>query len=308
MATGDQLDEWIGRLRLIPDEARAFAVGREQAEREYGFDAAAVEDLLARGLPHADGAPGTDGEGPLLWPTDLQYLSLRLDRGRVYQGVLHRWASALTAFSARAETPVAIRCRAYAPPGTTVELLAPGGERVRAEAAGPGGGPVALGFEATMRGALAPLPDALAHTLGELLADLASYDFCWLRPPLEADLAFVRGTRLANCRSTAGLLVEEAPRLGVEARLVHGLLLAPPYSTPHNWAEVRGQDGWVALDPLLLGLLARFAGLDAAAWPPQRSPGAILLGLTTPGAPLVTSASDGAPLEATFLTKPLVEA
>lgn len=298
--TGDEIDGWIARLREIPDAARDFAVAREQAEREFGFDAGAADELIARGLPHAGG-----DDGPLLWETDLQYLGLRLGCGRVYQGVLNRWAGALTSLSARAETPVAIRARAYAPPGTTVELLAPGGERVRAET---GGGGAALGFETAMRGELSPLPEELSHTLGELLADLYAYDFCWLRPPLEADLAFVRRTRLANCRSTAGLLVEEAPRLGVEARLAHGLLLAPPYSTPHNWAEVRTDDGWAALDPLLLGLLARFAGLDRAAWPPQRSPGAILLRLTEPGTPLVTAADTGAPLDATFLTKPLVEA
>jgi hypothetical protein len=301
--TGDELDGWIARLRAIPDAERDFAVAREQAEREFGFDAEALQELIARGLPHAGGA----GE-PLLWATDLQYLGLRLGCARVYQGVLNRWAGALTSLSARAATPVAIRCRAYAPLGTAVELLAPGGERVRAEAAGGGGGAAALGFETTMRGELPPLPAELAEALGELLADLAAYDFCWLRPPLEADLRFVRRTGLANCRSTAGLLVEQAPRLGVEARLAHGLLLAPPYSTPHNWAEVRTDDGWVALDPLLLGLLARFAGLDAAAWPPQRSPGAILLRLSEPGTPLVRAADTGAPLEATFLTKPLVQA
>lgn len=302
MATGDALDGWIARLREIPDGEREFAVGREQAEREFGFDGDAVEELVARGLPCARG----EGGEPLLWPTDLQYLGLRLGCARVYQGVLNRWAGALTSFSARAETPVQVRCSAYAPPGTTIQLLAPGGEVVRAEAGARGTAP--LGFEATMRGELPPLPPALAAALRELLADLAAYDFAWLRPPLEADLAFVRRTRLANCRSTAGLLVEAAPALGVEARLAHGLLLAPPYSTPHNWAEVRTDGGWVALDPLLLGLLARFAGLDAAAWPPDRSPGAILLRLTEPGTPLVTDAATGAPLEATFLTKPLVSA
>lgn len=297
MSTGDEIDGWIARLREIPDAERDFAIAREQAEREFGFDAAAVGELIVRGLPQLAG-----DDGPLLWATDLQYLGLRLGCARVYQGVLNRWASALTSLSARAETPVAIRCRAYAPAGTAVELLAPGGARVRAEASGA----PSLGFETTMHGELAPLPDELARTLGELLTDLASYDFCWLPPPLEADLAFVRRTRLANCRSTAGLLVEDAPRLGVEARLAHGLLLAPPYSTPHNWAEVRTDDGWTALDPLLLGLLARFAGLDPSAWPPARSPGAILLRLAEPGTPLVTAADTGAPLEATFLTKPLV--
>lgn len=296
-ASGDELDSWIARLREIPDDERDFAVTGEQAEREFGFDAETVEDLIARGLPHA----GEDG-GPLLWVSDLQYLGLRLGCARVYQGVLNRWASALTSLSARGETPVAIRCRAYAPPGTAVELLTPGGQRVRAEAGTP------LSFETTMRGQLSSLPAQLGDALGELLADLASYDFCWLWPPLETDLDWVRRTRIANCRAAAGLLVEAAPALGVEARLAYGLLLAPPYSTPHNWAEVRTGDGWVALDPLLLALLTRFTGLDPAAWPPQRSPGAILLRLGEPGTPLVVDADAGTPLEATFLTKPLVQA
>lgn len=301
MGDGDELDGWIAALRAIPDAARDFAVAREQAEREFGFDAAAVAELVARGLPHA---PARDGAGPLLWATDLQYLGLRRGCARIYQGVLNRWAGALRAFSARAEVSLQIRCRAYAPSGAAVALRAPGGERVHGVA-----GAAPLAFETTMRGAPPALDAATARTLDALLAELAAYDFCWLRPPLEADLAFVRRTRLANCRSTAGLLVEEAPRLGVEVRLVHGLLLAPPYSTPHNWAEVRSAAGeWVALDPLLLGLLARFAGLDPAAWPPRRSPGAILLALTEPGTPLVTEADSGAPLEATFLTKPLAGA
>lgn len=273
-----------------------------QAEREFGMDAALADELVARGLPCAPGPPG--GDGPLLWPTDLHYLGLRLGCATVYQGVLNRWAGALTAFDARARTRVEIRCTPYAPPGTAVDVLVAPGERLRGRA-GDRAAPLQFVAESVGDGAGGgrALGARVEAALGELLADLASYDFCWLRPPLETDLAFVRRTRLANCLSTACLLVEEAPRLGIEARLAHGLLLAPPYSTPHNWAEVRGEDGWVALDPLLLGLLARFAGLDAGAWPPARSPGAVLLRLAEPGTPLVTAADDGAPLEATFLTK-----
>lgn len=256
-----------------------------------------AQRLLAAGLPHADG-----DDGPCFWRTDLHYVALRLGCTPVYQGVLNRWAGALTALSARAETPVEIRCRAYAPAGATIELLAPGGERLRTVAGDRAAPP--LRFAAVMRGAQPQLDGRLEAALGELLADLATYDFCWLEPPLETDLAFVRRTRLANCLSTACLLVEEAPQLGVEARLAHGLLVAPPYSTPHNWAEVRADDGgWIALDPLLLGLLARFAELDAGAWPPPRSPGSVLLRLTEPGTPLVVAGETGAPLEATFLTR-----
>lgn len=290
------IDAWVARLRAIPDERRAFAVAPEQAEREFGVDAALARRLVDAGLPHASG-----GDGSRFWRTDLHYVGLRLGCATVYQGVLNRWAGALTSLSARTRTPVEVRCRAYATAGTTVELLAPAGERLQATVGDRSAPP--LRFAAVMEGAPAELGGAPAGALGELLADLATYDFCWLEPPLETDLAFVRRTRLANCLSTACLLVDEAPRLGVEARLAHGLLVAPPYSTPHNWAEVRTGDDWVALDPLLLGLLARFAGLDAADWPPPRSPGSVLLRLTEPGTPLVEDAETGAPLEATFLTR-----
>jgi hypothetical protein len=298
-STGDELDGWIARLREIPDGDRAFTADPARAEREMGVDAALARELIARGLPHADGE-----DGPRFWPTDLHYLGLRLGCATLYQGVLNRWAGALTAFSARPATDVEIRCSAYAPRGTPVELLVAPGERLRANV---GDRAAPLRFEATTRGAWPSLDGALDGALGALLADLATYDFCWLQPPRETDLAFVRRTRLANCLSPACLLVEEAPRLGIEARLAHGLLLAPPYSTPHNWAELRAPDGtWTPLDPLLLGLLARFAGLDPEAWPPGRSPGAVLLRLGEPGAPLLRAAEDGAPLEATFLTKALV--
>lgn len=301
MGTGDELDGWIGRLRAIPDADRTYTVDAERAAREFGVDAALARELIARGLRHGDGEDGAGGVR--FWPTDLHYLGLRLGCATIYQGVLNRWAGALTAFSARPATPVEIRCTPYAPRGAAVELLVPPGERLRANA---GDRAAPLRFEATMTGAPPPLDGTLTAALAALLDDLAAYDFCWLQPPRETDLAFVRRTRLANCLSTACLLVEEAPSLGVEARLAHGLLLAPPYSTPHNWAEVRGADGqWTPLDPLLLGLLARFAGLDPAAWPPSRSPGAVLLRLAEPGTPLLRAADDGAPLEATFLTKAL---
>lgn len=277
-----------------------------QAEREYGFDPELADELVARGLPHDAG-----DDGPRFWTADLHYLGLRLGCATIYQGALNRWAGALTAFSSHAQTPVEIRCTVYGPPGTEVELLVAPGERTRATL---GARATALSFAAEMRGdwpavgagggSAGRVGGDGDRALGELLRELAAYDFCWIPPPLESDLAFVRRTRLANCLSTAQLLVAEAPRLGIEARLAHGLLLAPPYSTPHNWAEVRtGDDEWVPVDPLLLGLLARFADLDAEAWPPARSPGAILLRLTEPGTPLVSAAGTGAPLEATFLTK-----
>ena len=291
--TGDAaLAGWIERLRLIPDERRDFAVGAVQAEREFGVDPALAAELVARGVPHVDGE-----EGLLLATTDLHYLGLRLGCAKIYQGVLQRWAATLTELGERAHTPVEIRCTAFAEPGTEVVAIAPAGRRIGTRA---GDRPATLRFEAELSGDWPELPVAL-HSL---LADLAALDFCWIPESMQTDLAFVARTRLSNCAAAAYTLVAQAPALGVEARMAYGLLLAPPYSTPHYWAEVRtGEDHWTPADPLLAGLLARFAGLDAAAWPPTRSPGAILLPLADPETPLVVDAASGAPVQATFLTK-----
>jgi hypothetical protein len=286
------LDGWIARLRLIPDERRDFAVPAMQAEREFGFDARLTDELVGRGLPHAGGP-----DGLLLATTDLHYLGLRLGCATIYQGVLRRWAATLTELGARASTPVEIRCTAYAPPGTDVEVLVAPGQRMTVRA---GDRPAALRFEAELSGDWPELPTAL-HPL---LTDLAELDFCWIPESMQTDLGFVARTRLSNCAAAAYTLVAQAPELGVEARMAYGLLLAPPYSTPHYWAEVRtGEDEWTPADPLLVGLLARFAGLDAASWPPTRSPGAILLALAEPETPLVLDRASGAPVQATFLTK-----
>lgn len=286
------LDAWIARLRLIPVERRDFAVDSAQAEREFGVDPQLAGELIARGVPHADAA-----DGPKFASTDLQYLGLRLGCATIYQGVLRRWTATLTEFGARERTPVEIRCTAYAPPGTDVEVIVAPGRHGSARA---GERPATLRFDAKLTGDWTALPAAL----DDLLADLAALDFCWIPESMQTDLAFVARTRLSNCAAAAYTLVAQAPALGVEARMAYGLLLAPPYSTPHYWAEVRtGETTWTPADPLLLGLLARFAQLDAATWPPTRSPGAILLPLAEPETALVVDGASGAPLQATFLTK-----
>lgn len=285
-------EAWIARLRLIPDERRDFAVGPAQAEREFGVDPRLAAELVAQGLPHADGE-----DGLLLATTDLHYLGLRLGCATIYQGVLRRWAATLTELGARERTPVEIRCTAYAAPGTNVEVVVAPGRRMSTRA---GDRPATLRFKAELSGDWPALPPVL----DELLAELSALDFCWIPESMQTDLAFVARTRLSNCAAAAYTLVAQAPALGVEARMAYGLLLAPPYSTPHYWAEVRtGDDTWTPADPLLTGLLARFAGLDATAWPPTRSPGAILLALAEPETPLVVDAASGAPVQATFLTK-----
>jgi hypothetical protein len=59
----------------------------------------------------------------------------------------------------------------------------------------------------------------------------------------------------------------------------------------------------VPVDPLLLGLLARYTTLDASVWSPTRSPGAMLLRLADRETAIVLAGER--PLQASFLTRSL---
>src|SRR5204863_8078849 len=107
--------------------------------------------------------------------------------------------------------------------------------------------------------------------------------------------------RLSDCGDAALLLAMECARLGIVSRTAYGLLLAVPFSTPHTWVEIRAGDRWIPLDPLLMRVLAQYTTLDASAWPPIRSPGAVLLRLAGHETPIVLA--DGRPLEASFPTR-----
>ena len=56
---------------------------------------------------------------------------------------------------------------------------------------------------------------------------------------------------------------------------------------------------WVPADPLLLGVLGRFAGLDGAQWPCTHSPSAVLLRLADRQIPIVDSAAG--PVQTSFM-------
>jgi hypothetical protein len=284
------LDDWIERLRLIPDAERSFDVDLHAAQQTFAIDSPTARELAARGLPctHEDGEPR-------FCTTDLHYVGLRLGTAMTHRTAMRLWAGALTDAAAREHTRVEVRCSPYARAGSEVEVLVPPGERVRAEIAP---NRRATSFEVRTPGRWPPFPEPLR----DLLHDVAALDFCLMPGDLYGSAAFARATRLADCGSAAFLLAEECARLGIEARTSFGLLLARPYATPHHWADVRVGETWVAADPLLLALLAATTELDARAWPPTRSPGSVLVRVADRQVPLVRDAG-GAPLEASFLVK-----
>ena len=284
------LDDWIERLRLIPDAERRFDVGLHAAQQTFAIDEPTARELAARGLPSAT----EDGE-PRFCETDLHYVGLRLGTAMTHRTAMRLWAGALTDAAAREQTRVEVRCSPYARPGAEVDVLVPPGEWVRAEVAP---NRRATSFEVRAPGVWPPFPEILR----DLLHDIAALDFCLMPGNLYGSAAFARATRLADCGSAAFMLVEECARLGIEARTAFGLLLARPYATPHHWADIRVGETWVAADPLLLALLAGTTELDPTAWPPTRSPGSVLVRAADRQVPLVRDVG-GQPLEASFLVK-----
>jgi hypothetical protein len=288
-AESGSLQNWITRLRLIPDDCREFTIDRRRAEREFGIDGVTQCELTAAGLPHE-----CVGDDLYLAACDLHYLGLRLGCATIYLEAMKGWTRALMASATHDSLEVGVRYLAYTDADTSVDVLAPTGRRLPRKV---GSGHIAASFQVTMTGRW-PSPD---RSLDGLLSDIAGLDFCWIPTGLSDPAELARRVGLADCASASKLLVDECAARGLEARTAYGLLLSSPYSTPHNWAEVHIEERWTPLDPLLLGLLARFAELDGSVWSPARSPGAILLRLAECETAIVTAGER--PIEATFLTE-----
>src|SRR5664280_656851 len=283
------IDEWITRLRLIPEETGRFHVDSRQAKLEFGIDMTLAQELIAVGLPHTM----SDGD-PRFTATDLHYIGLRLGCASIYLGVLQMWASSLKASADGEWTSVEVRCIPNAPQKLAVDVLVGPDQRVGASIG-------ANRIAARIRAVPIRQWPAVSPALEDLLLDVASLDFCWMPESLSGDVEFTRQTRLSDCGNAALLLSMECARLGIASRTAYGLLLATPFSTPHTWVEIRVGDRWVPVDPLLIGVLVQYTNLDTSMWPPIRSPGAVLLRLAGQETPIVLA--DGRPLQASFLTR-----
>lgn len=287
------VDGWIERLRLIPDGERDFSIDLRAAAATFSIDEPLARELAARGLPC-----GWQEREPRFCLTDLHYVGLRMGRATTHRTAMRLWTSALTDAAARDRVYVEVRCSPYGRPGLDVEVLVPPG---RWEAATIGPNRLATSFAVQRPGRWPPFDPRLR----ELLREVGALDFCLMPGSLYGAADFARETGMADCGSAAVLLAQECVKLGVEARASFGLLLARPYATPHHWTDIRARDGqWVAADPLLLALLAEHTELDAAGWPPDRSPGSVLVRVAERQVPLVRAGPDHEPLEASFLVRP----
>jgi hypothetical protein len=285
----DAIDRWIGTLGAIPPAARVYDVTPRRAELEFGITSAIANLLSDRGLPRSS----FEGEPRFSWP-DLHYIALRLGSARLYLKTMRSWAHSVATAAQRGSQVIGLRYRAYADPGALVDVLLPEGRRVKAVV-----GPDQIVAELNVR--MANCERVFPPSVQRVLHQAAAFDFYILPPTLAGDLEFARRTGLSGCLTASRLVVSECQQRGIEARMAHGLLLAPPLGTPHEWAEIRLGDMWAPADPLLLSILGRFAGLDPSRWSCTYSPNAVLLRLATFKTPIVDAA--GGPVKTSFMVE-----
>ncbi|MEQ4717591.1 hypothetical protein [Nonomuraea sp. B19D2] len=251
------LDETLRSLRLVPDDARCFEVPWSSAERDYGLPPDVLRTMLAAGL----------GERSGFDHFDLLNVSLDLGVRSLWTFGPASWAKGLRAKAAvRAEVEFVPECAHEPDEGRECDfqVLLPTGW-----APCPGGSAAAR-FELP---ASWPRPQPRA---AELLAEFGRVRFVRLPMTVGLDLDFVERTGIADCTGGSLFLVREGRRRGLPIRLAQGVILSPPFSVLHYWAEIENDGVWVPHDPLIVGAMLRWGLLDPAEWDVLRSTGAIL--------------------------------
>lgn len=287
----------LAKLTLIPDSARGFSLPVSEVERRFRLTPEVLDYLVARGLPtrHRDGGPHFDY-------LDIRNTALQLGFGPAAQAARRFWSAGLNAPAGR-PTRYEIYYQGACPdrghaPICHYRIAAPGGRPARVSL--PAGHTGALlTVEVSLDNDWQPFPAEWREVL-HLMDDL---DFMYLPRALRLDLDFVRQTGLCDCVGGAEIIVREGRRRGLPVRRSHGLIMTPPYSTRHDWAEFLVDGRWMPVDPLLVRSMTRWGMLDPAAWPIHRSPGAILVRLTPHRQPLVTH--DGTDVPVIMLTRRL---
>ncbi|GAA0911477.1 transglutaminase domain-containing protein [Streptomyces thermoalcalitolerans] len=269
----ERVEELVRRLRQVPDRQRRFSVTPAQARRVHGIRPELLAALTAAGVPHV-GA----GDERLYDAYDLGNAALHLGRLSVQRRSMRAWAKAWRTALDQApghRVQVISSCPAPGHPGPCRYGVLLGGRR--RQVVGPAA-EARLG-DLQVAPALRDWP-RFPPALKELLQEVADIGFFLLPEAVRWDLEFMWRTRMSDCGGAAAWLVHEGGRRGLESRFSFGLLVAPPYSTPHCWAEFRVDGVWMPVDPLLVRALNQWGGLDPDAFPPDETPGALFHRLT----------------------------
>ncbi|MBV8084926.1 MAG: transglutaminase domain-containing protein [Chloroflexi bacterium] len=269
--TSPAVEKVMANVGHVPRHMRKFTVEERSARLLYGLRSEVLAELREQGLPSLS----QDGR-TLYDEDDLSNVSLYLGTKSLQRGAMQTWASTLEAIAGAPDSPsfrVSYATSGEPPHGIHSAVLSlPNGQAETVEWTGPG-------IVKTLEWRNPTTWPPASGRLRELIEAVAAVDFWILPDALAADTAFARQNRLLDCRTSARMLFEDCQREDIPARIWFGLLLSPPVSTLHSWVECLVEGVWTPYDPLILSTLSSLMELDAATWPPYRSPGAMLLPL-----------------------------
>lgn len=285
----DLLPELVGKLRLVPDDAREFTTSRDFALQNYRLPADLLDQAREDGLP-------TDLTGRMFDSADLRTLGLHLGVGSISHTLrtfLPRTLKASAGGVNRYRLSYLPRCPdpAHAEPCRYTLRLPEGEYQYTAS-------PQDIAPLHTTTADLPCTQPELPPAAKELMEELAALDLALLPKRARRDTALIRRTGLADCTGLSRLVAEECGRRGIIARTGYGLLLAPPFVNRHYWAEIRAEDRWVPVDPVLLATLGRWGVLDPEQWPAHRHLAGVVWRVSDQFAPL--SRHDGVEVPAPF--------
>jgi hypothetical protein len=289
------LTHLVAKLRRVPDSARNFRCGADWAFRRLRLRGELLDYLVTAGLPHrvVDGERRFDRY-------DLYNCGLQLGCATVSSSTRRFWPMALRAAAEgrRARYEMQFRMRCPAPHGSDCHyaVALPGGEVF--EQTVPAGGPApGVTIEVSPPVDWPDLP-AAARAVLDVVRDL---EFLVLREELKRDLDFIRQTRLADCVGTTEILARAAEERGLPVRRSFGYIVVPPFAGKHSWVDLRAEDTWVPVDPLLIETMMRWGALDRSDWDQYRSIGPILARFGSAEVPVARH--NGVPVQCTLPTR-----
>lgn len=268
--TADRLPALVGKLRLIPDEAREFAVDTDQALRRLRIPADCLETAVACGLPSAG-----ETRSPVFDRADLLTVAMHAGAGAVAHALRLFLPRALAGATAGGHYDYRVsylpRCDDPTHDGDCeYHLVLPSGEVRRTVR--PSSREPLLTCDVRCADEVPELP-APAR---ELLVELSGLDFALLPERVRRDTSLITRTGLADCTNLSLLLAQECGRRGITARRSYGLLLTPPFANRHYWVEILAEGRWLPVDPVLIGTMLRWGVLDPDVWHPARTLGSVL--------------------------------
>ncbi|WP_431936225.1 hypothetical protein [Micromonospora sp. RP3T] len=272
----------IAKLRLIPDDVRQFRHDADWAWRKFRLGPAALADLVEQGLP----VRGTDA-ARRFDSYDLFNCAMQLGLGPSTRAARRYWPAALRRADEGRRSRYELRFQARCPSpghaaGCRYVFALPGGREHVESVRGPDAAQGAV-VEVTPRIDWPQLPGSARALLAQATRDV---EFVVLREELKRDISFIRTAGLADCAGLTELVVQEATAREIPVRKSFGLIVVPPFAVKHFWAELRTEDVWVPVDPVLVQAMTRWRVLDPADWDPYRSIGPIVTRIAAEEVPL----------------------